>query len=99
MNPCKRDEKTAVRAKERNGKESPFPQLELKDVLTDLKLTSGMGRAKKNEQIEKALSMIAELKKTYSVTNSSIADQFGVSCPKPNKGLRWYKGKTLYRKS
>jgi hypothetical protein len=34
---------------------------------------------KKNEQIEKALSMIAGLKKTYSVTNSSVADQFGIS--------------------
>ena len=54
-------------------------KMELKDVLTDLKLAPGMDRAKKNERIEKALAMIAELKKTYCLSNSSLARQFGLS--------------------
>jgi transposase-like protein len=48
-------------------------------VLTDLKLQPGCDRAKKNERIGKALAMIAEVKKKYSLSNSEIARQLGLS--------------------
>ena len=55
-------------------------KMELKDVLTDLKLSSGMSRTKKNERTKKALAMMVELKKTYSVANSGLAREFGIYC-------------------
>jgi transposase len=54
-------------------------KMALKDVLTALKLDPDMDRVKKNERIEKAMAMIAELKKTYSVSNSVLAHQFSIS--------------------
>ena len=54
-------------------------KITIRDVLTDMKLQPGCNRAKKNERIEQALAMIAEVKKKYSLSNSEIARQLGLS--------------------
>jgi hypothetical protein len=48
-------------------------------VLADLKLKPGCDRVKKNEIIEQILAMIAEVKKKYSLSNSEIDSQLGLS--------------------